>query len=123
MCKILVIDDEESIVLMITMALAKYGFDVEIASNGMEGIKKYDQDRFGVVITDIRMPGLDGNAVARHIRKFGSKSTSIIGISGTPWLFKDHCFDAVLAKPFSIHTLIDTIKSLVPIPLEAVAGE
>ena len=123
MCKILVIDDEESILLMITMALAKYGFDVEIASNGREGIKKYDQGRFGVVITDIRMAGLDGNAVAKHIRKFGSKSTSIIGISGTPWLFKEHCFDAIFTKPFSLKTLVDTVKRLAPVPLEAVGAK
>ncbi len=123
MCKILVIDDEESILLMITMALAKYGFDVEIASDGMEGIQKFDQDQFGVVITDIRMDGLDGNAVADHIRKFGSKPTPIIGISGTPWLFKEHFFDAILAKPFSLQTLVDTVKSLAPASLETVASK
>ena len=123
MCKILVIDDDESIVLMITMALAKHGFNVEVATNGMEGIKKYDQDYFGVVITDIRMPGLDGNAVADHIRNSGSKSTSIIGISGTPWLLKDHSFDAIFTKPFSLKTLVDTVKRLTPAPLEAVAAK
>jgi CheY-like chemotaxis protein len=123
MCKVLVIDDDESIMLMITMALAKHGYNVEVATNGMEGIKKYDQDCFGVVITDICMPGLDGNAVAKHIRKFDSKPTTIIGISGTPWLFKKHYFDAVFTKPFSLRTLVDTLKTLAPAPLEAVGAE
>lgn len=123
MCNILVIDDEEAIVLMITMALAKHGFDVEIAADGIEGIKKFDQGRFGLVITDIRMPGLNGNVVADHIRNSDRKYTPIIGISGTPWLFKRHNFNVVLCKPFSLQTLIDTVKGLAPAPLKAVAVE
>lgn len=123
MCKILVIDDEEAIVLMITMALAKHGFDVQIAADGTEGIQKYDQGPFGLVITDVNMPGLDGNAVANHIRNSDRKYTPIIGISGTPWLFEKHNFDVVLCKPFSLQTLIDTVKALAPASLKAVAVE
>ncbi len=123
MCNVLVIDDEESIVLMITMALARYGCNVEIATDSTTGIKKFDEGHFNVVITDVRMPGIDGHGVALHIRKSAKHSTPIIGMSGTPWLLENGDFDVVLAKPFSIKTLIDTIKYLSSAPLKAMAAE
>jgi len=109
---ILVIDDEEVIALMITHALTKFGFDIAIAADGIEGLKKFEEGDFDLVITDIRMPGLDGNSLSRHIRRSNKKLTPIIGISGTPWLLMDRNFDAVLSKPFSIKTLVDTVKNL-----------
>lgn len=116
---ILVIDDDEAIVLMITMALAHYGFNVEIATDSTEGIRKFEEGCFDLVITDIRMPGIDGNCVARRIRNSKKPSTPIVGMSGTPWLRDDRYFDAVLSKPFPIKVLVDTIKYLTTAPLEA----
>jgi len=112
MSNILIIDDEDAIVLVVKEALESFGFNVEIATDGLEGIKKYDEDHFDLVITDIRMPGLDGYSVSKHIRNFDIENTPIIGISGTPWLLKDNNFDAVLEKPFSIKTLINIIVHL-----------
>ena len=122
MHNILVIDNEESILLMITMALAKFGFNVEIAADGLEGIKKFDKSRFDLVITDILMPGLNGNGVARHIRNSENKYTPVIAMSGTPWLVKNGDFDVVLPKPTSLQTLVDTVKSLTATPLSAMAS-
>jgi len=112
MPNILVIDDEEQVVLVITMALAKYGFNVEIATNGMEGIKKFDEGRFDLVITDIRMPGLNGAGVVRYVRNSRKQFTPVIGISGTPWLLEDDEFDAVFSKPFAIKDLVGTVEML-----------
>ncbi len=122
MYNILVIDNEESILLMITMALAKFGFNVEIATDGLEGIEKFDEGRFDLVVTDIIMPGLNGNGVARHIRKSEKKYTPVIAISGTPWRINVGDFDAVLTKPTSIQTLVDTVKTLTATPLNAMAS-
>jgi DNA-binding response OmpR family regulator len=81
---ILVIDDEKGITSLIREALSMFGYDVEIALDGQEGIKKFETSAYDLVITDICMPGLDGNSVARHIRNSDRKSTPIIGMSGTP---------------------------------------
>ncbi len=112
MRNILVIDDEESIVRITTMALSKFGFNVEKATDGLEGIKKFDEGHFDLVITDFLMPGLDGNGVVRHIRNSRRQFTPVIGVSVTPWLLEDGDFDAVLSKPSSIITLVDTVKDL-----------
>ena len=53
MRNILIIDDEDAIVLALSMALSRAGYNVEIATNGIEGVKKFDQGRFGLVITDV----------------------------------------------------------------------
>ncbi len=112
MSKILVIDDEEQIVLVLTMALSKYGFNVEIAANGVEGIKKFDEGCFDLIITDICMPCLGGNDVAKYVRNSQKHFTPVIGISGTPWLLENDCFDAVFTKPFSIADLVEAVSSL-----------
>ena len=112
MRSILVIDDEKAISDVLSQALNRFGFHVDTAENGTEGIVKFDQDTFDLVITDICMSGVDGNGVARHIRRSHRKRTPIIAISGTPDLLEEGEFDAVLPKPFSLKALAATIKDL-----------
>ena len=122
MCAILVIDDEKGILSIMREVLTKFGHYVEIAADGYEGIQKFDGGSFDIVITDIRMPGIDGKGVLRHIRNSGKRSIPIIGISGTPWLFKDTDFDVILPKPFPLKELIKSVTSLKQIPAAAVAN-
>jgi CheY-like chemotaxis protein len=121
MCSILVIDDEKGILTVIREILTKCGHRVEIAQNGYEGIQKFDDDNFDIVITDMRMPGLDGEGVVKHIRKSPNKSIPVIGISGTPWLLQNNGFDLVLPKPFQLKDLIDSVSRLIQIPTRTAA--
>ena len=112
MKKILVIDDENMILGMVESALSRFGFNVETTSDGKEGIQKFDKDYLDAVITDICMPGIDGNGVARHIRISGKQKTAVIGISGTPWLANNGDFNLILGKPLSIKSLVDSVVSI-----------
>ena len=114
MCKILVIDDEKVIINMLQQLLEMHGHDVDTAEDGGEGIQKFDSDCFDLVITDIFMPGVDGNSVAKHIRNSDKKYVPIIGMSGTPWVFDDNSFDSIFEKPFQLKALINTVKELIP---------
>jgi CheY-like chemotaxis protein len=114
---ILVIDDEKGITTLIEETLRIFGHRVEVARDGQEGIRKFDRNRYDLVITDIRMPGLDGNGVARHIRGSDKRSTPIIGMSGTPWLLENSDFDMVLAKPFPLARLIESLQSFTNPPV------
>lgn len=116
MYTILVIDDEKGILQIIQQVLTTLGHNVETAADGREGIQKFDDGSFDVVITDIRMPGVDGNGVAEHIRRSTRQSIPVIGISGTPWLTETSHFDLVLPKPFALQDLVKTIHSLAPAP-------
>ena len=122
MSTILVIDDEQGILQLMHQALTTYGHNVETANNGQEGIRKFDAGCFDIVITDIRMPVIDGNGVVAHIRKSEKQSIPVIAISGTPWLPEADNFDMVLPKPFPLKQLIESIRSLVPVPPWAAMG-
>jgi DNA-binding response OmpR family regulator len=65
MRNILVIDDEDSIAHLLFQMLTKYGYNVETATGGQEGIKKFVEGQFDLVITDILILGFNGNDVAR----------------------------------------------------------
>jgi DNA-binding response OmpR family regulator len=122
MSAVLVIDDEKGILQIIHQALTKFGHHVETATDGQEGIRKFDDGSFDIVITDIRMPGIDGNGVVKHIRKSEKQSVPVIAISGTPWQMENNAFDMVLAKPFPLKELVESIGSLVAVPHRAAMG-
>jgi CheY-like chemotaxis protein len=122
MSTILVIDDEKGILQLIYQALTRFGYKVETAVNGQEGIKKFDGGHFDMVITDIRMPGVDGNGVAKHIRNSNRQSIPVIAISGTPWQSEAKNFDMILPKPFPLNKLVDSIRSFGTIPSHASAS-
>ena len=114
MYSVLIIDDEKPVSDMLRQALMKHDYNVETACNGKEGTEKFDGGFYDIVITDIIMSGVDGNDVVRYIRESKKPLTPVLGISGTPWLLEENSFDAVLAKPFSIHTMLTTIQNLRP---------
>lgn len=112
MRRVLVIDDEQMIRDMLQKALNRIDFSVDTAENAIGGIEKFNSSRFDLVITDVRLPGMDGNEVARHIKRSKFQQTPVMGISGTPWLVQNGEFDDVLFKPFTIQSLIDKAQSL-----------
>ena len=112
MYQVLVIDDEKAILDVVQMALTRAGFGVETAANGHNGIQKFDQGHFDVVITDILMPDVNGHCVVQHIRNSAKSSTPIIGFSGTPWFFNASDFDVVFTKPFPLKDLVNSVQNL-----------
>ncbi len=119
MCSVLVIDDEQMIRDMLKQALSRVDVQVATAGDAEGGIAEFDRGVYDLVITDVRMPGVDGHRVVHHIRQSGRKKTPVIGLSGTPWLLQNGDFDDVLQKPFAIRNLIEKVKILTC----AVAGQ
>ena len=122
MSAILVIDDEKGIQQLIRQALTRFGHQVETAADGREGIQKFDDGNFDIVITDICMPGIDGNGVVAHIRKSNKQSIPVIAISGTPWELEAKNFDVVLPKPFPLKNLVESIRSFDTVPAGMAVG-
>jgi two-component system, OmpR family, response regulator VanR len=122
MSAILVIDDEKGIQQLIRQALTHFGHHVETAADGLEGIQKFDDGNFDIVITDICMPGIDGNGVAAHIRKSDRQSIPVIAISGTPWELEPDNFDFVLPKPFPLKNLVESIRSFAAVSPKMAVG-
>jgi DNA-binding NtrC family response regulator len=66
---ILVVDDEENARDGLSKILTKEGYKIDVASDGKEAIDSIRKNRFDLVITDMRMPQMDGFEVLREIRK------------------------------------------------------
>jgi anti-anti-sigma factor len=78
MNRILVIDDEKPTLSMFRLFLAAYGFDVITAENGEEGLSIFERERPSIVLTDIKMPGMDGLEVLERIKKMDPRAEVII---------------------------------------------
>ncbi len=68
---ILIIDDEQQLLKLVSMLLSKKGFQVETAVDGIEGIEKLKSQQFDLVICDLNMPRLDGIGVIKKARSSG----------------------------------------------------
>ena len=113
MHNLLIIDDEEIIINLLHDYFSQLGYSVVTAKNGNEGIDLFNASpNFDLVITDINMPGIDGNAVARSIRLSQRTKMPIVGISGYNDKIKGELFDFMLAKPFNLKDLMALIKTI-----------
>jgi len=67
--KILVVDDEKNIRLLLNEELSDEGYDVIVADNGTAALEKIKQEKPDLVTLDIKMPGEDGLSILRKIRE------------------------------------------------------
>jgi two-component system response regulator PilR (NtrC family) len=78
MPNVLICDDERSICEMLDITLRREGYKVETVNSGEAGKKKLDSALFDVVVTDIKMPNIDGIEVLRHAHKVSPDSAVIL---------------------------------------------
>jgi len=115
--RILLVEDEENLQEAIKLNLELEGFEVEVADDGAEALKKAAEQRFNLFILDVMLPELNGFEVCEKIR---------LTDTDTPILFltaKDTSQDRVnglklgaddyLAKPFNLEELLLRVKVLV----------
>ena len=114
--KLLLVEDEASLAMIIRDVLEKEDFQVQCALTGNEGLKLFYEFKPDIVVTDIMMPQLDGLSMTEIIRQ-NDKSTPILFLSA-----KSKTEDVVqgfetggndyLKKPFGMEELIIRIKGL-----------
>ena len=78
MSRILIVDDEQSMRELLSIMLRKEGFDVTAAANGESAIKALQGDIYDLVITDIRMPKIDGIALLRTVKDISPETVVIV---------------------------------------------
>ena len=78
MAKILVIDDEKPTLSMFRLFLDAYGYTVYTAENGTEGLAIFQKEKPEIVLTDIKMPGIDGLAILRQIKEIDPNAAVIV---------------------------------------------
>lgn len=116
--KILVIDDEESILQMIRQTLTLRGYEVDTVLNGETGLRQINQKSYDVMLCDWKMPGLTGREVYEKVYKEDpEKADRFIFITGdvinhrTQKFFEEHKCPC-LAKPFSLHEFRGAIRKV-----------
>ena len=76
--KILIVDDDEQILGLLSEILEEEGFITDLASDGEEALKKLKDGRYHLVISDIRMPGIDGFEVLQKVKEKYNKTKVIL---------------------------------------------
>ena len=66
---ILIVDDEKNIRMTLSQSLESLGVETDMAGNGEEALTKLKEKDFGLILLDIRMPGMDGMEVLRQVRE------------------------------------------------------
>jgi two-component system cell cycle response regulator DivK len=67
--KVMVIEDNEQNMYMITYLLEKYSYEVIQSFNGIEGIKKAKEEKPDIILLDIQLPEMDGYNITRELKK------------------------------------------------------
>jgi len=114
--KILIIEDEESILMALTDDLALEGYEVASARDGLQGLSMAKEKRYDLIILDIMLPKMDGFEVCKQLRQAGvatpilmltAKSQEIDKVLGLELGADDY-----VTKPFSPRELLARVKAI-----------
>ena len=112
---ILVVEDDANIQELIVEFLRAEDYNVDYASDGLEGIKLFKKNNYDLIILDIMMPNLDGYSACKMIRK--TSSVPIIFLTALNQEndevkgFELEC-DDYITKPFSFNLLIKRVEAV-----------
>ena len=113
--KILIVDDEAYIRRVLELKLKNKGYEVITAINGDEGLEKFELCHPDIVITDIKMPGMDGLALCEKMKNTEDKRPFLIIVvtcsvsDGAVQFLKEMDDMFLIEKPFSPSRILDTI--------------
>ncbi len=116
--RVLVVDDEESILALLRDVLVADGHRVDTARNGEEALTHLAEHGYDLLITDIKMPGMGGQALYQRVKQMDSelaKNTVFITgdtVSAETRNFLQRVQNVCLAKPFKIREVRETLNRL-----------
>jgi DNA-binding NtrC family response regulator len=112
--RILIVDDDKSLCNILSRRLAKEGYCCAIASNADEAVSYLEKDYFSLIISDIRMPGVDGMKLLRGVKSIRPEVMLII-MTGYPEL--DLATQAIhlraydfIVKPFDFELMVLVVE-------------
>lgn len=123
--RLLIVDDEPDIVTVLKAILEECGYQIETASNGSQALQLLSTETFDVVLSDIRMPDLDGQALYQRLREIkpalANRVIFVTGdtVSGSTREFLDKTGNLWLGKPFQINDVIDRVQRAIRFPQTA----
>ncbi|MDF2503133.1 MULTISPECIES: response regulator transcription factor [Clostridium] len=111
--KILIVEDEKQMAMFIEMELKHEGYDADVSHNGIDALKKIEENKYDLILLDIMLPGLNGIEVCREIRQYynipiimlTAKSDISDKVNGLDIGANDY-----MTKPFAIEELLARIR-------------
>jgi CheY-like chemotaxis protein len=107
----MVVDDEESVRDTMRIALSNLGHTAETVSSAEDALSVFDAGRFDVVITDLFLPGMNGDQLARIVKREDGEKPVIL-LTAYPPREIPADVDSILLKPFSIESLRETLTKV-----------
>ena len=117
MSKILIVEDEENIRLLYKEELEDLGYEVFLASDGKEAIKKYAIQQPDLIILDIQLPGMDGIETMNIIREKARDVPIILCTAYGEYKqdMKTWASEAYLIKSADLKELLSTVKRILSV--------
>lgn len=116
MAKVLLIDDDETLLDVLSMALSDEGHTVLTAADGIEGLAEIEHQAPDIIISDVNMPRLDGFALCRRLRESGVKTPLILLTSRADEIDEalglELGADDYVTKPLSVRILNARVAAL-----------
>lgn len=112
---ILVVDDDPTILDLVTQVLAAAGYEVRAAQDGLEAMDSLADGCPDLIITDVNMPVIDGGTLVGIMRaREETKNAPVLGITALTDLRRanDAYFTDVIHKPFDIDDLVMVVDRL-----------
>jgi DNA-binding response OmpR family regulator len=115
MYKILIIDDDEVLLSLLSQTLGEEGYDVVSTADGPQGILLYKKHQPALVLLDLGLPTISGIEVLREIREFDGKAKVIVvtgygSVESAVVAIRYGAWDYV-QKPVDIDVLLDKMKA------------
>ncbi len=111
--RVLYVEDEESVRRMSLPLYEKFFGKVDTASNGEEGLELFEANGYDIIITDLRMPKMDGRAMLENISKITSDVITIILTASDPKsTATEKIADIYLSKPFGLMDFVEALKPI-----------
>jgi len=113
--RILVVEDDPRLAATLDRVLAAEAYDVEVAGDGNEALRRARERPFDLVVLDIMLPGLDGIAVCKRLRATGPVPILLLtALGGTEERVRglDSGADDYLVKPFAYEELLARVRAL-----------
>lgn len=114
--KVLIVEDEADLTLIVADTLRSLGYDVVTAADGVEGLDKYRSEGADIIVADVMMPRMDGFTMAKGIRKMSPEVPLLFLTAKSTIDDVEEGFEIgandYLKKPFELRELIVRIKSL-----------
>ena len=116
MKKLLIVDDQKGIRMLLDEIFTKEGYETYLASNGLEAFELLEKEKIDCVLLDMRLPGMDGNEILKRIKEIYPKLAVFIMTAFDELEIKEKIkslgVDECFTKPFNIFEVIEKVNKV-----------